>query len=252
VIRSFRHSFVLALLAIALVVVPVTINVAGTSAANYHWAREQSKFRLRVGDNVSGNWNKLLRSTLRDWNKNDTVTLDGVGGSSNPRDCRPVTGRVEICNSRYGTRTGWLGLARLYFARGGHIDAATVQMNDSFLNAGGNKYNTDAARRHTLCHELGHAIGLDHANTRSCMNNSQHAVFNYLKPIRSDFRRLNRIYDHRDEGTTVSSASVTSEEFAVPTSLPAEPSGRDATESVTVQTLEDGREVVTFIVWAKN
>jgi hypothetical protein len=91
VIRSFRHPFVLALLAIALVVVPETINVAGTSAANYHWAREQSKFRLRVGDNVSGNWNKLLRSTLRDWNKNDTVTLDGVGDSTNPRDCRPVT-----------------------------------------------------------------------------------------------------------------------------------------------------------------
>jgi len=79
VIRSFRHSFVLALLAIALFVVPVTINVAGTSAANYHWAREQSKFRLRVGDNVSANWNKLLRSTLRDWNKNDTVTLRGWG-----------------------------------------------------------------------------------------------------------------------------------------------------------------------------
>ena len=31
-------------------------------------------------------------------------------------------------------------------------------MNDSFLNAG-TKYNTDAARRHTLCHELGHTIG---------------------------------------------------------------------------------------------
>ena len=48
-IRRFRHSFVLALLAIALVVVPVTINVAGTSAANYHWAREQSRFTTQGG-----------------------------------------------------------------------------------------------------------------------------------------------------------------------------------------------------------
>ena len=93
---------------------------------------------------------------------------------------------------------------------------------------------------------------LEHVNTRSCMNNSQFAVFNYLKPIRSDFRQLKRIYDHGDNATTVSSASVTSEEFVAPTSLPAEPSGPEVTESVTVQTLEDGGEVVTFITWAKD
>ena len=125
-------------------------------------------------------------------------------------------------------------------------------MNDSFLNDRGGHYDSDAARRHTLCHELGHTIGLGHPDTRSCMNNSQHAVFNYLKPIGSDFRELKRIYGHRDRETTVSSASITSEGFVAPTSLPAKPSGRDATETVTVQTLDDGRKVVTFIIWAKD
>jgi hypothetical protein len=252
VIRRFGHPFVLALLAIALVVVPVATSIAGTSAANYHWARKRPQFTVKVGDNVSNNWDQLLRRTLADWNKNDTVTLDQVGGRTHPQDCRPVTGRVEVCSWQYGTQKGWLGLTQLFFDRGGHIEAATVQMNDSFLYARGSEYNSDAARRHTLCHELGHTIGLDHVDTRSCMNNSQHAVFNYLTPIRRDFRELERIYDHRDRETTVSSASVTSEDIVAPTSLPAEPRGPDATETVTVQTLDDGREVVIFITWAKD
>ena len=125
-------------------------------------------------------------------------------------------------------------------------------MNDSFLNARGSDYNADVPRRHTLCHELGHTMGLDHADTQSCMNDSQNAVFNNLKRVRSDFRQLKRIYDHPDGETTIWSASLTSEGFIAPTSLPAEPSGRDVTETVTVQTLDDGREVVTFILWAKD
>ena len=249
--RRFRRPFVLILLAIGLVVVPVATSVAGTSASSYHWARKQSHFTLQVGDDLSDNWNRLFRQSLAAWNKNDTVTLDKVGGRTNPQKCQPVTGRVEICNWRYGTQTGWLGLTQLYFDDSGHIDAATVQLNDSYLNAG-KQYNTDAARRHTICHELGHTMGLDHVDTKSCMNNSQYAVFNYVKPIRSDFRQLQRIYDHRDDETTVSGASVTSESVMTPTSLPTRPSGGDATESKTVQTLDDGRQVITFITWAKN
>ena len=250
-IRRLCHPFVLTLLAIAFVA-PAAISIAGTSAATYHWARTQSHFTLKVGDDVSDSWNKLLRQTLADWNKNDTVTLDKVGGRTNPQECRPVTGRVEICTWRYGTQTEWLGLTQLYFDRSGHIEAATVQLNDSFLNARNSKYNTDAARRHTICHELGHTMGLDHVDNRSCMNNSQFAVFNYAKPIRSDFRKLKQLYDHRDDESTVSGASVASEDLVAPATLPAKPAGRDAGETVTVQTLDDGREVVTFITWAKD
>src|SRR5215217_7248614 len=209
------------LLAIVLVVVPVASSMADTSAASYHWARKRSQFTLKVGHNLSGDWNTYLRRTLADWNKNDTVTLDKARGRTNPQECRPTTGMVEVCNWPYGTQTGWLGLTRLHFDRSGHIEAVTVQLNDSFLYARHGFYNSDESRLHTICHEVGHATGMEgHDNNRSCMNDSEEAIFNNVRPIHHDFRELKRTYDHKDGETTVSSASVTSEGLDTPTSLP--------------------------------
>ena len=251
-IRRFGEQVVVVLLAMVLVVVPVAVTIADTSAASYHWARKRSQFTLKVGDNVSGDWNTYLRRAISDWNKNDTVTLDKVGGGTRPQDCNPTKGRVEVCNWPYGTQKGWLGLTRLYL-ESGHVKAATVQLNDSFLNAPNSRYNSDIARRHTICHELGHTMGLEgHEDNRSCMNNSQYAVFNYVSPIRRDFRELKRIYNHRDGDTTVSSASVTSEEFVAPVPVPSVPSEGEASETVTVQKLDNGGTVVTYIIWAKE
>jgi hypothetical protein len=201
---------------------------------------------------------------------------------------------VQVCNSSYGRQEGWLGLTRLYFTdRGDHVDAATVQMNDSFLNTD-TQYNSEAARRHTLCHELGHTPGLDHVSSKSCMNDSQQAVFDNTVPINKDFRQLERIYKHKDSSTTVAGKQkkqkkqkkkkqdgkdqdrnkkdrdgknkknrddrkrdrdrkrAGTEGFFDPTALPAVPSGSDASETVMVETLDDGRKVVTYITWAEE
>ena len=252
-IRKFGELVVLGLLAMLLVAVPVASSMADTSAASYHWARKRPQFTLKVGDNVSGDWNTYLRRALNDWNENDTVTLDKVSGQTSRQKCRPTKGQVEVCNWRYGTQVGWLGLTRLYFnRRGDHIDAVTVQLNDSFFDSN-SQYNNDAARRHTLCHEFGHSMGLaGHENNESCLNDSQYAVFHYVTPIRSDFRELEQIYSHKDGETTVSSASVSSEDFVAPASIPSTPSEGAASETVTVQTLDDGTTVVSFIIWAKD
>jgi hypothetical protein len=306
VTRSLAQQIVLAACAVALLLAPVPSllpadTVASRTPNHFHWARKQRQFTLQVGDNVDGGWNSLLNRVVSDWNRGDTVTFRIVNGSTNPQECRERAGTVQVCNSRYGTQVGWLGLTRLYFNdRGEHIDAATVQMNDSFLDTN-SQYSNEAARRHTLCHELGHTPGLDHVSTNSCMNDSQQAVFDNLVPINRDFRQLERIYKHKDSTTTVAGKQkkqknknkkkqdskdkknknkkkdkdndkkkesrkrarermrerkrarnerAGSESFFDPTSLPSVPSGLDADETVMVETLDDGRKVVSFITWA--
>nr|MBA3449700.1 hypothetical protein [Chloroflexia bacterium] len=250
--RTIPPRVVITLLAMSLVLVGPGVDLGlapsatAQSASPYHWARKKPHFRLRVGDNVSGDWNRYLREALSEWNQNETVTLVEVDGATDPQFCEPVSGTVQVCDWWYGTQTGWLGLTRLYFnRRGDHIDAATVQLNNSFLYAANSPYNTDAARRHTICHELGHTLGLDHPDTTSCMNDSQHAVFNYVTPLNDDFRQLRRIYEHQDATRTV--ARVQDADLNLFGSTWPEP---DSEEDVMALPLDEETSVLTFVIWA--
>ena len=263
--RRLAQQIVAAVFVVALLLAPVT-SLAPTAATPesgaFHWARETSHFTLQVGENLSGPWPGILNRVVSDWNKNETVTLSIVGGGTNPQECRPVTGRVEVCNWRYGTQEGWLGLTRLYFNDAGdHIESATVQMNDSFFDTN-SEYNDDAARRHTMCHEVGHTPGLDHVDTESCMNDSQFAVFNNLAPINKDFNQLARIYGHRTLRRLLPGAEGKERKEKKDDKKKKKKSDRKrrgknnrgrqrpVSESVTVETTEEGRKVVTFITLA--
>jgi hypothetical protein len=285
VTRTRAQQFVLAVFALALMLAPlasVAPTMASTTPDSFHWGRKQPEFTVQAGNNVGGVWNGILRDVISDWNKSDVVTIKEVAGNTSAQSCNDSKGKIEVCSFRYGTQEGWLGLTRLFFDKSGkHVDAATVQMNDSFFEQNGGQYNDDAARLHTMCHEMGHAIGLDHVSSTSCMNNSQHAVFNYTHPINKDYRQLERIYDHKDSTTTLAGNQKdkdkkdkkgkkgkknknrdrrqgdrdrndrrdrdnrnrsSDESFFDPASLP--------DESVAVETLDDGRKVVTYITWA--
>ena len=265
--RRLAQQIVVIGFALSLMVAPLSTALATRTPDNFHWGRKKSEFTLLYGKNVSREWKPLFRRSLSEWNRNGTVTLEKTRGETSGKRCKATKGRVEVCSGRYFTDQGrpekWLGLTRLFFNKSGtHIDAATVQMNDYYFN-GDTQYNNDDARRHTMCHELGHTLGLDHPDpaTKSCMNNSQFAVQNYIKPIRQDYREIAAIYKHKDSTSTVGKERTSrdgdrqraqSEGFFAPTSLPTVPSELDSDETVTVETLEDGSRVVTFITWAEE
>jgi predicted Zn-dependent protease len=278
--RSAAQSIVIAGCVASLLLGSGRPALASDTPSGYHWARKQTQFTLMVGDDVKNGWDSRLRQAIDDWNANGTVTLKEVNGSTNAQRCADTDGMVEVCNFDYGTQEGWLGLTRLFFNdTGDHIASVTVQLNDSFFDQANGQYNNEAARKHTICHELGHSMGLGHTTTTSCMNPSQDSVFHNLTPIKKDFRTLAKTYDHKDSTTTVAGKQPKDKtgkhkhqhrkrknengtqgqekraernSFFSPTALPAVPSGLTGSDTEIVQHLADGRKMVTFITWAKE
>lgn len=94
-----------------------------------------------------------------DWSKSTVLNTTVVAGSTNPKNCKGVSGRVEVCNSTYGNN-GWLGIASISVTGGTHITQGTVKLNDTYFNTA--RYNTPAWRNLVTCQEVGHTFGLDH------------------------------------------------------------------------------------------
>ena len=115
---------------------------ASHSWGNYHWARTSNPFTLKLGDNVSSAWDSYLSTTSSDWTQSSVLNTTIVAGGTRPRNCRPTNGRVEVCNSTYGSN-GWLGIAQIW-ASGSHITRGTVRVNDTYFNTP--TYNTSAWR----------------------------------------------------------------------------------------------------------
>ena len=110
--------------------------IAGTVSANhswggYHWARTANPFTLKLGDNVSAAWDNYLRTASSDWSLSNVLDTTVTTGASNPKNCKPSTGRVEVCNSTYGNN-GWLGIAQIWIS-GSHITQGMGKRNSPVL-----------------------------------------------------------------------------------------------------------------------
>lgn len=198
-----RHSLFCLVLIFA--AVPV---FASHSWGNYHWARTANSFTLKTGDNVSSAWDAYLDEAVADWSKSNVLALWKVAGQSNPKNCRATSGRIEVCNSKYGFN-GWLGLAQIW-ASGSHITQAVAKMNDSYYNSA--TYNKPEWRRLVMCQEIGHDFGLDHQdenqtnpNLGTCMDYTNNPLGppSNEHPNAHDYDQIAAIYKHLDGTSTI-------------------------------------------------
>ena len=202
--------------AVLIVIAGMATLTANHSWGSYHWARTSNPFTLRIGDNVDANWDSYLDDAITDWTGSSVLNVTKAAGGSNPKNCRPTSGRIEVCNSRYGNN-GWLGIAQIW-ASGNHITQAVTKVNDTYFNTA--TYNTPAWRRLVMCQEIGHDFGLDHqdetfdnVNLGTCMDytndpdggagGASGSDQGNEHPNQHDYRQLETIYAHLDGTTTV-------------------------------------------------
>src|SRR3989338_11573679 len=252
---NFRLSFLVVLVGLFSFSMFGFVAYANHSWGGYHWARTTNPFAIKLGDNVTSQWDTSLQSASGDWSLSDVLDTAVVAGQSNPKNCRATKGRVQIFNNRYGNN-GWLGIASIW-VNGSHIAQGTVKLNDTYFNTA--KYNTPAWRNLVMCQEVGHTLGLDHQdenfsnpNLGTCMDYTSSPASNQ-HPNAHDYEMLETIYAHVDSVATAltSTASASSDEGDRPSDWGRAVSkvGEDK-PSLYVKDLKNGDRVFTFVVWA--
>lgn len=234
-----------------------SIALANHSWGNYHWARTSNPLTLKLGDNVSGAWDSVLRTASSQWSQSLVLETTVVAGISNPKNCKPVLGRVEVCNSNYGNN-GWLGIAQIWITGGEHITQGVTKLNDTYFSKP--QYNTTAWRNLVTCQEVGHIFGLDHqdedfnnANLGTCMDYTSNPETNQY-PNQHDYEQLVSIYTHLDSTNTALS-QVSAKQNATYDDMSSwgkaiaqDKNGRD---NKFEKDLGEGNKLVTHVFWAE-
>ena len=258
-----------ALMAVAPVVLAASAS-ANHSWSGYHWARTANPFTIKLGDNVSGAWESMLQIASSDWSQSAVLDTQVVPGGTRPKQCRPTSGRVEVCSANYGN-TGWLGLAQVWVTGGTHITQGIVKNNDYYFGSSSYRYNNSAEMQHVICQEIGHTFGLDHQSTdgsslNTCMDyyhNTSSSDTQSTAPNPGDYDELLCIYDPASAGKTLSSgghtctgtghldssSTVSGTAGRLPDAVPSFARASQVAPSVYVDNLPNGDKLVTWVIW---
>lgn len=209
------HRLAAAVVGAAIVFTASLTANASHSWNNYHWARTTSSLNLQVLDSNTSNWDDELSLALSQWSRSSKLNMARVSSSataSSRRQCASSRGKVRSCNYTYGN-TGWLGLASINIDSSGHIVQGTSKVNDSYASS----FASQNQRRHVMCQELGHTIGLSHtsedgSSQSTCMDYSQSP--NSTAPNAHDYNQLLSLYGHTDGYNSTTAVSSSSQVYS--------------------------------------
>jgi predicted Zn-dependent protease len=116
--------------------------------------------KLQVLNNLDegSDWHQYFETAMTDW---DGGTPDAVSlylrSSTYDADCRAVRKAMKVCNGNYGP-TDWRGVNQILL-QDEYIITSLAKMNDYYLEG-----TNMAQKQYTMCHELGHGLGLGHTD----------------------------------------------------------------------------------------
>jgi len=149
---------------------------------------------LQVVDALESQWEDIFHAVVEDWDSGTPKVLKLATQKAGPDpDCEPIDNKSKVCNSDYGD-TQWRGINQVLI-QNGYIISTTSKMNEYYL-----KKSSEAQKRYTMCHEIGHSFGLPHsdedffnADLGNCMDYTSNPAAN-ISPDESNFKFLADLY----------------------------------------------------------
>lgn len=132
-----------------------------TEGTQVGWESGGNGLAVTVLNSCDDSWTPIFDESIQEWDNGspDSLTLSTEKLSHDP-ECEERTGFIHVCNGNYGAN-GWIGLAVVWSKTStGLIVSAQAFMNDYYL-----KQASMSKRKYTMCHEIGHTVGLPHTDT---------------------------------------------------------------------------------------